>query len=179
MASQRQVEEVIFSFNCSRDSDIEYFLKEKAKLYEKIARGRTYLIFSEEAMVEGELVLLAYFTIALQTLKIPVNTSPSQIRKLDGLYAKKGNSLITEIPVFLIGQLGKNDHYSEKICGNKIINYALSVISRAQEIVGGRVVLVECQDNPNLVEFYIRNGFKMLCQDPADGMIQMIRLITS
>jgi len=154
MASEEKVSEVISVFKCKKDPDIENFIKDKAIIYERKAKSRTYLIFDEEAILAGEFRLLAYFAIAMQTLKIPEGTSPSQIRRLDGLYSRKGDGLITEIPAFLIGQLGKNYSYAGEIAGDEIIDYALSVILRAQEIIGGRIVYIECQDKLELKEFY-------------------------
>jgi len=113
----------------------------------------------------------------MQTLKIPNGTAASQIRKLDGLYAKKESEAITEIPAFLIGQLSKNDEYTDRITGDELLEYALSVIGKAQGIVGGRVAFIECQDKPKLIDFYSRNGFKYFRKDPDDGLIQMIRLL--
>lgn len=92
MASEEKVSEVISVFKCGRAPDIENFIKNKAITYEKKAKSRTYLAFDEEAMYEGEFKLLAYFTIAMQTLKIPEGTSPSQIRKLEGLYSRKATA---------------------------------------------------------------------------------------
>ena len=149
----------------------------KAILYERKSKSRTYLIFDEDGLENGIFVLLAYFTIAMQTLKVLDGTAASQIRKLDGLYAKKGTEAITEIPSFLIGQLGKNDKYADKITGDELLEYALSVIGKAQGIVGGRVVFIECQDKPQLINFYTRNGFKHFRKDPDDSLVQMIRLL--
>jgi hypothetical protein len=101
MASEEKVSEVISVFKCEKDPDIENFLKEKAIIYERKAKSRTYLVFDEEAVLAGEFKLLAYFAIAMQTLKIPEGTSPSQIRRLDGLYSRKGDGMITEIPAFV------------------------------------------------------------------------------
>lgn len=179
MTSEVKVKEVISDFYCHKDSDIESFLKNenKAILYERKSKSRTYFIFSEKELEKGIFVLLAYFAISMQTLKIPDGTSASQIRKLDGLYAKKGSEAITEIPSFLIGQLGKNDKYADKITGDELLEYAFSVIGKAQGIVGGRVAFIECQDKSKLIDFYTRNGFKYLRKDPDDGLIQMIRLL--
>ncbi|NLI93740.1 MAG: hypothetical protein GX434_16580 [Peptococcaceae bacterium] len=179
MTSEETVTEVISTFYCSKDHDIESFLKKenKAILYERKAKSRTYFIFDENGLENGNFILLAYFSIAMQTLKIPNGTAASQIRKLDGLYAKKGSEAITEIPAFLIGQLAKNDEYADKITGDELLEYALSVISKAQGIVGGRVVFIECQDQPQLKDFYARNGFKYFRKDPNDGLVQMIRLL--
>lgn len=178
MASQELIQEVISDFYCAKDPDIEKFLKNenKAILYEKKSKSRTYFIFDEEGLENGQFAILAYFTIAMQTLKIPNGTAASQIRKLDGLYAKRGIESITEIPSFLIGQLAKNDKYSAEISGSRILDYALSVIYKAQEIVGGRVVFIECQDIPQLIDFYSRNEFRCFRKDPEDGLVQMIRM---
>jgi hypothetical protein len=179
MTSEETVKEVISTFYCSKDPDLESFLKNenKAILFEKKSKSRTYFIFDEIELENGQLVLLAYFTIGIQTLKIPHGSAASQIRKLDGLYAKKGSEAITEIPAFLIGQIGKNDLYSNKITGDELLEYALSVISKAQEIVGGRVAFIECQDKPQLIEFYNKNNFKYFRKDLEDGLVQMIRLL--
>lgn len=179
MTSEETVKEVISTFYCSKDHDIESFLKNenKAILYERKSKSRTYLIFDEDGLENGNFILLAYFTVAIQTLKIPNGTVASQIRKLDGLYAKKGSEALTEIPSYLIGQLSKNDEYTDKIAGDELLEYALSVISKAQGIVGGRVAFIECQDRPQLINFYTRNGFKHFRKDPDDGLVQMVRLL--
>ncbi|OPX87176.1 hypothetical protein [Pelotomaculum sp. PtaB.Bin117] len=179
MTSEETVKEVISTFYCSKDHDIESFLKNenKAILYERKFKSRTYLIFDEDGLENGSFVLLAYFTIAIQTLKIPNGTAVSQIRKLDGLYAKKGSEALTEIPSYLIGQLSKNDKHADKIAGDELLQYALSVINKAQGIVGGRVAFIECQDRPQLISFYTRNGFKYFRKDPDDGLVQMVRLL--
>ena len=79
----------------------------------------------------------------------------------------------------MIGQLAKNDTYSNYISGDDVIELALAVIGRAQEIIGGRVVFIECQDKPELIEFYSRNGFKVFRQDPEDKLIQMVCILNN
>ena len=135
------------------------------------------MIFDKEVIISGRFNLLAYFAVAMQTLKIPSGISSSQIRKLDGLYSKKDDDLITEISAFLVGQLGRNDLYCKEISGDEIIEYVFSVLTRAQELIGGRVVFIECHNKPELIDFYTRNSFKMFRQDPEDKLIQMVRLL--
>lgn len=57
------------------------------------------------------------------------------------------------------------------------MDYAISVIFRVQELIGGKVVFVECQDKHRLIVFYSRNGFRVFRQDPEDKLIQMVRLL--
>jgi len=65
----------------------------------------------------------------------------------------------------------------KEVSGNEIMEYAFSVIYRVQELIGGRVVFVECQDKPKLVDFYVSNGFKVFRQDPEDRLLQLVCLI--
>ncbi len=116
IASPKVYEEAISMFKCENDVEVEKFLKLRALQFENIAKSRTYLIIAEEDLItHGNVKILAYFTIALQTLKIPEEISSHQIKKLDGYSARKGGEKITEISAFLIGQLGKNGLFGEKI----------------------------------------------------------------
>ena len=177
LTSKDTVLEVISSFKCSHDSDIENFLNSKAILFDSKGKSRTYFIINDDALENGLIEVVAYFSLAIHLLRIPEKTSASQIKRLDGLYSRRGGTPISEIPSFLIGQLAKNDTYPTAISGSKLLEYALSAISAAEKIVGGRVVYIECRDEPKLIKFYEDNGFAVLRRDPNDGLVQMYCLI--
>ena len=176
ITSEDTVSEVISRFRCPKDNDIESFLHDKAVLFNRKGKSKTHLILCQEALKEGSIDIVAYFSIAIQVLRIPEGTSATQIKRLDGLYSKRGGESITEIPSFLIGQLAKNDS-SSSISGSMVLEYALSVISAAEEMVGGRVVYIECRDIPQIITFYENNGFKIFRCDPDDGLVQMFCVI--
>lgn len=166
-------EKAISGFCCSKDSDVENYLKTKAVTHEKKSKSRTYLIVDIDKLEkEKEISILAYFTIANKTLFIDDTVSKEKIKKLDGLSKNK-----TELPAYLIGQLGKNDKYKDFISGEDVINYAMDVINQVHELLGGRFVLIECNNNQKLIDFYKRNEFIWLQQDGSDGLIQMIRFL--
>lgn len=171
----------VFShFECVRDPDIADFLIHKAIPFEKTNRSRTYLILDENAIYsDNQLVLLGYCSVSLQVLKIPEGASKSQIKKLDGLYTRNrsGDGPITEIPAYLIGQIGKNDRFTNALAGSTILEVALAAIGKAKESVGGRVVFIECRPIPQLIQFYKQNGFTYLQEDPTDKMHQMYIVI--
>lgn len=149
--------------------DVENFLREKAIIFEKKSKSRTYLIVNEEVLAEGNFDILAYFTLGLKVLKISNSISKTLIKKLDGLYKN-----IQETPVYLIGQLGKNDAVENYIAGEEIIEYALSIISKSFQYVGGRIILVECNDDEKLLTFYKENNFLFL-QQP--DLVQMVKFL--
>jgi hypothetical protein len=133
--------------------DVENFLKNSAILFEKLNKSRTYLIFKK-----GTTDILAYFTLTISILKIvDEHISKKTLKKLDGISKEK-----KEFPVYLIGQLGKNDKFWNVIDGKSILKKAISLVCKANSIVGGRVVLVETLNNEKLIKFYEENGFKIL-----------------
>lgn len=93
MSDEEKAQELISIFNCEKDIDIENFLKEKAILFEKLGKSRTYFIFNED---EKEFKILAYFTLALQVLKLPEEfLSGRRTKALDGFSSKIKGAKIT------------------------------------------------------------------------------------
>ena len=174
-------QEVISSFLCPLDHDIEQFLKTKAIKFETASKSRTYLLFDNEAADKGELRLLAYFTLALHILFVPTGFSGNQIKKLDEFSANVRGARISEFPCYLIGQLGKNSaHPVHTMTGDLIMNYALGVIGQANDLAGGRIVLIECEPIEKLIDFYRRHGFEEYDNEPDEdcgAMLQMMRLV--
>ena len=75
------------------------------------------------------------------------------------VFDKETKSYSISLP--LIGQLGKNytNGYDKINYGRYIIKFACDKIREAQELMGGRFVFLECEDKPELKEFYESNGF--------------------
>lgn len=45
------------------------------------------------------------------------------------------------------------------ISGDILLDMACEKVLEAQNIIGGKIVYIECEDNQNLNDFYSRNGF--------------------
>ena len=156
------------SFSCIRDKDIEYFLHHRAIDFEKASKSRTFLICRENTSV-NTLSILAYFTLAMKTLRIPSNMSVNKRRKFDGYSGKIHNKPIEDITCFLIGQLGRNSNFNKTdIRGYDIIKQAFAIINFTSLSIGGRWILIECRDNPKLIEFYAHNGFQYFMTQPDE-----------
>lgn len=175
-------EDAISSFHCTLDPDIESFLKIRSVKYNRLSKGKTFLLISEDGLInEGRIIILAYFTVTLSIIHVPAGFSGNQIKKLDGLSANYHGERLTEFPCYLIGQLAKNDNVQENISGDEIIAHALSIVSVANSSAGGRYVLVDVKPVDKLVSFYRRNSFEMF-NDASDTetnepMLQMMRAI--
>ena len=136
------------------------------------------MICDEEIFLkEGQFEILGYITLALKTLHIPNGLSVRKRKNLDGISGKIHGELITSIPCYLIGQLARNDNVAkDKLTGRELIEDAHRFIMTAANIVGGRYIMIECRDNPQLVKFYEENGFCEFAQidDKGIKMKQML-----
>ncbi|MCL2019882.1 MAG: hypothetical protein FWG70_09015 [Oscillospiraceae bacterium] len=154
----------IARFSCI-DKDVEKFLKQKAFEYEKRDKSRTYLIFDEN---DGN--LLGYFSISLKALPFNENLSKSKIKNIDG-FSKD----VKAVGIVLIGQFGKDSVLAKNISGSELFNACMERVKAAQRIIGGRFVMLECQEIEAVMAFYKQNGFEHLQRDENDGYLQMIR----
>lgn len=176
MSDEAKAQELISIFVCTKVADIENFLKNKAIQFEKLGKSRTFFIYDED---REDFKILGYFTLAIQVLKIPDQLiSGRKARLFDGFSSKIKSVKITEFPVILIGQLGKNEQYSETLSGSKLLEYCLATILEGQALLGGRIILLECKNKPYLISLYEQFGFNILDNDnPKDELIQMIKIL--
>lgn len=87
-----------------------------------------------------------------------MNVSKSQRKRLDG-FSKNAES----IRAFLIGQIGKNQALENNpITLDHILNEIYLIIYDARALIGGRVIILECENQQSLVELYEKHGFKLL-----------------
>jgi hypothetical protein len=96
--SNNKIKKLLQTFKCIKNIDLQDFLHNKALVFEKNLRSRTYLYIDNNTKN-----VVAYFTIAINTLYTD-NISSEVIKLLDG-YKNDTKS----IPCFLIAQLGKSD----------------------------------------------------------------------
>ncbi len=176
MSDEVKAQELISFFVCEKDSDVQDFLKDRAIQFEKLGKSRTFFIYNEDG---DEFQILAYFTIAIQVLKIPEDIiSGRKAKNFDGFSSKIKGAKITEFPSILIGQLGKNEMYPNGISGSDVLEYCLATILEGQVRLGGRIIMLECKNIPYLIELYEMFGFDVLDKDYEDGeLLQMIKIL--
>jgi hypothetical protein len=93
---------------------------------------------------------------------------------MDG-FAKKA----TDFETFLIGQLGRDDSVSSaELPGSEILEVAISFVKKAQKYVGGRIIMIDCENNEKVIQFYRDNEFIIIQKhDKKDNLMQMIKVI--
>lgn len=157
--NQSKIEDAFKKFSCQREIDLENFLMKKAIIYEKTDYGKTYLCLDENALKNGEFVILAYFTLAQRSVDISA-LGVKKRRKVLGNYP--GRDSVKSVPAFLIGQIGRDDHCTkEELSGQQILNECYHAISVAAMILGGNLLVLECREHM-FEKFYEGQGFKKL-----------------
>jgi hypothetical protein len=152
------------------DEDVESFLHSKAVASEKRRKSRTYLIIDEQLNAEGKFAVLAYFTLSLKALVFGYGVSRRMIHKIDGL-----SSNVKAVGTVLIGQFGKDRVLAKDINGSTLFNICLNAVGEIHNLVGSRIVLLECKESDKIVSFYKQAGFVRLQTDDTDRYIQMVK----
>ncbi len=156
---EKKTKEKLKQFSCHLNNDVEYFLREKAIEFSKQDISRTYIVTSQ---YKNEDVIVGYFAVTNKVTSIKkVKLSETKKKRLlkFAVFDKETKSYSISLP--LIGQLGKNytNGYDKLITGDILLKFACDKIREAQELMGGRFVFLECEDKPELKEFYESNGF--------------------
>jgi len=156
---EEQLQQVLSEFLCSKNTDVERFLKEQSIDFTKKNQSVTYLVFSNE---DAELV--GYFTLAIKPISVNSgafsNTMKRKIARVSELDETTGTYTLS---AYLIAQLGKNfaNNANERISGEQLLQAAIETIKELQYMAGGMVVFLEAEDNEELMHFYEdKNGFK-------------------
>ena len=148
---EKEVSSALSEFTCSKNPEIEFFLRNNAIDFAKRKISVTHLILDDNAQI------VAYFTLTHKPANITAsNLSKSAIKTLSryAILDKDSNSF--NISSFLIAQFGKNSAYkdSNKLSGNKMMEFCFEILKSVQKQVGGGIVFLECEDKKQLLNFY-------------------------
>lgn len=152
-----KVKNIISSYSCPLNIDVEYFLHDKAIEFAKQGIAATHLVFTS---YKDKPVLIGYFSLANKYIFVPKKALSNTLKKKISKFAtRQETGYILATP--LIAQLGKNytNSYNTLITGDELLLIAINKVTQIQSDIGGRTVYLECEDTPKLTEFYSSNGF--------------------
>lgn len=142
---------ILSDFSCSKNHEIENFVKKNAIDFAKRKISITYLVVDRTETVR------AIFTLTHKALEVGNKSLSNTMRRRMQRYAtldERADSFMTS--AFLIAQFGKNDVLvgEENISGNALMDLAFEVLTSVQHDIGGGLVYLECEDRKNLLTFY-------------------------
>lgn len=164
-------EELIYSytetFSCEKiiedgnkknlNPEVERFLKVNAVNATKMKTVIAYLITDKE---DG--ALLGYFALTHKPLVIPAENLSRNIRDKIKRFSRlnKQDNTYT-VSAFLIAQLGKNYKIEngKRISGSQLLKMAKDTLVNPQNMIGGTIVYLDCEDNEQLKNFYTNENF--------------------
>ena len=153
-----KVNTLLFSFKCEKNVEEQIFLQQKAILFENQNKARTYLIFSKNELV-------AYFSLSFKSIEFSnVSNSRKKIMTAGEVDANTYSG-------YLIGHIAKSDVVPYKL-GSYIMDSAFDRFLKAQNIIGGRLVYLDCKDDEKLKKLYEHLGFTYFQTSSKTGLLQ-------
>jgi len=173
---------LISGFSCTKNEDVEKFLKNNAIEFTKKHQSVTYLVISAD---NGE--LLGYFAIAIKPLSVNGEVlSNNEKKRLSRVSVFDEHSQMYTMSAYLIAQFGKNFSCSNEsgITVAELLEVAWNMIEDMQYNVGGVVAFLDATNDEKLLSFYRRNKFKQFDtrltlgnkREPQE-LVQLLRLI--
>lgn len=171
------VQAILENFSCPKNPEIEDFLKTKAIDFALKKISVTYLIVDDEGNI------VAYFALAHKVVEIETtdlsNTTKKRLERFSTLNSEKN---CFSSSAFLIAQFGKNfrNGLNESISGIQLMDYVFSILEKAQHLVGGGLVFLECEEKSELLQFYTntKNSFKIFGERYSESeKLKYIRLL--
>lgn len=163
-----QTKEILSSFSCPLNVDVQDFLRLKAIEFAKQGFSQTHLVF---ASYKGEAVLAGYYALANKYITVVAGKLSQGLRKRINRFSTYDARLRCYcLAAPLIAQLGKNytNGYDKLITGDELLKLACEKVKKTQLEIGGKFVYLECEDKPCLTDFYERNGFCVFDKRPLD-----------
>lgn len=159
MAGEKCLHQVLGDFACPLNEEVEKFLKEKAEQSARLKSSVTYFVVDTTSGI-----VLGYFTLVLKPFTIHESKLSKRNIRLISRFAERNEETGSfTAALYLIAQIGKNYALPEdrRISGGDLMSLALDKLRAAQDLVGGKMVMVEREaDREKLLAFYQSNGFK-------------------
>lgn len=154
---------ILSTFSCVSEGvqlneEVERFIRNNSIEFYKRKMSVTYLVNDEDDRLTG------IFTLTHKAVDIPIEgMSNGQIKKIQRFAQLDSEMGVFRASAYLIAQFGKNYAVNNgmNIRGAELMECTMSVLHDVQEMVGGGLVYLECEEGNNQAyDFYVRCGFK-------------------
>ena len=149
------VREILSDFSCGKNPEIDRFIQNNAVDFANQKTSITYLVTDEDGNIPG------IFALTHKAIEIRAKELSNTLKKKLNRYAKSENGSDYTIFAFLIAQFGKSNEADENFTGDVLMELAMNTLKRIQHDIGGGIVYLECEEKPQLLEFYNNNGFRV------------------
>ena len=174
--SYEEIQNMLYDFVCTKNNEIERFLKVDAIEFVKKCQAISYVIFDTNINK-----VVAYFTLAVKPICFEIKTlSNTTLKRMERIAEINFENNTITPAAYLVAQHGKKDNSNIYI--DDIFYFLDKNIIDIQNACGGVVEFLESEDNDKLINLYQNRGFKTFnirkSKSGADRkLVQMYRLI--
>lgn len=171
--AREAIETHLSHFECSRDDDVVFFLKNYAIDNEILGESRTYFAVDADEYEQGRLEILAFFTLAISTTDC---SSMSNRAKRRSFGEMPGIARNDHFAGFLLAQIARCDTYTfDDLDCSELIVEAEEIMGASAERTGGHIIYLDCK--AALQHYYERQGYAALYFDEEKGLFKMFKCI--
>jgi len=161
--SINEFEESLLRFKCQYGcAELDSFLHNRALEFDKRKLCKTYLVVEQEPFC-----IIGYYSVGIKAVELG-DISKSQRAKMTS-----GDRGATHIAAFILAHIAKDLDCGKQLPKGEILKRALGTIKEAQNIVGGRLIYLDCRKE--LVQYYLDGGFEVFHE--TDKKVQMVMAI--
>ena len=141
----------------SKNKDVEHFLKKSAISSTRLHQSATYLVF-----IENEVA--GFFTLAIKSINVLADIlSKKEQKRISRLSKLDEKENVYSLPAILIAQFSRNFNKElETISGDTLMDITKQYIFQVQDMVGGILFFLECENEQKIINFYEKHNFKNL-----------------
>ncbi|MBR6083219.1 MAG: GNAT family N-acetyltransferase [Salinivirgaceae bacterium] len=147
-------------FTCG-DDDMDEFFRQDALDYTHFLMGKSYCF----RLKDDERTIVACFTISNDSIRI--YDLPSSRRNAMWNITNR-EKMLTRYPGVLIGRLAVANSFSGRGIGSEILNFIRMWFLDESNKTGCRFAIVDAKNEPLILRFYEKNGFKTLFSREID-----------
>lgn len=147
-------------FTCG-DDDMDEFFRQDALDYTHFLMGKSYCF----RLKDDKRTIVACFTISNDSIRI--YDLPSSRRNAMWNITNR-EKMLTRYPGVLIGRLAVADSFSGRGIGSEILNFIRMWFLDDANKTGCRFAIVDAKNEPLILRFYEKNGFKTLFSREID-----------
>ncbi|MFV0425227.1 MAG: hypothetical protein ACK5K7_06705 [Bacilli bacterium] len=153
---EKVLKDILSSFSCKRNSDVENFIRSKAVSFEKNSWSKTFLFIHVNKNLGNKII--GYVAISEKYIDV----SSMKLSKTKKKNVKRKAYCIDDmsaIKTLLLGQVARNDEYNSKLFNMDIVmDFMLKISGDHGGLFPYHFMSLEC--DKNMMEFYERYGFK-------------------
>jgi GNAT superfamily N-acetyltransferase len=141
------------SFDCGR-TEVNVFFSQQAQTYQDELFGKTYFFIHPDTPTD----IVAGFTVANASI-FTKHLGNSRQKKIGSeVHHEKG---LINYPAILLAQLGVDVKYKGNHLGKQIIEFVENWFTNDNNKSGCRHLIVDAYNEPNLIDYYQRNGLNL------------------